>query len=161
MRIKRTVLLPLMGVIALGCSNRVTRQQRIVAEEAVRGRFQVWTRALNNRSLDTVAAMYLNDENIYVIDPGGQRFDGWEGVQQGIRDFYGSINYMNFVPQDPTIDVIAIDVTTTAFRHSTTIDRPRGRLVTAGHGLLVWAKDPSDGLWRIRSQIISQNASYE
>jgi len=161
MRIKRTVLLPLMGVIALGCSNRVTRQQRIVAEEAVRGRFQVWTRALNNRSLDTVAAMYLNDENIYVIDPGGQRFDGWEGVQQGIRDFYGSINYMNFVPQDPTIDVIAIDVTTTAFRHSTTIDRPGGRLVTAGHGLLVWAKDPSDGLWRIRSQIISQNASYE
>ncbi len=161
MRIKRTVLLPLMGVIALGCSNRVTRQQRIVAEEAVRGRFQVWTRALNNRSLDTVAAMYLNDENIYVIDPGGQRFDGWEGVQQGIRDFYGSINYMNFVPQDPTVDVIAIDVTTTAFRHSTTIDRPGGRLVTAGHGLLVWAKDPSDGLWRIRSQIISQNASYE
>lgn len=161
MRIKRTVLLPLMGVIALGCSNRVTRQQRIVAEETVRGRFQVWTRALNNRSLDTVAAMYLNDENIYVIDPGGQRFDGWEGVQQGIRDFYGSINYMNFVPQDPTIDVIAIDVTTTAFRHSTTIDRPGGRLVTAGHGLLVWAKDPSDGLWRIRSQIISQNASYE
>ena len=161
MRIKRAVLLSLTGVIALGCSNRVTTQQRIVAEEAVRGRFQVWTRALNNRSLDTVAAMYLNDENIYVIDPGGLRFDGWEQVQQGIRDFYRSINYMNFVPQDPTIDVIATDVTTTAFRHSTTIDRPGGRLVIAGHGLLVWAKDPSDGLWRIRSEIISQNASYE
>ncbi len=161
MRIKRTVLLPLTGVIALGCSNRVTTQQRIVAEEAVRGRFQVWTRALNNRSLDTVDAMYLNDEDTYVIDPNGRRFDGWEGVQQGTREFYSSINYMNFVPQDPTIDVIARDVTTTAFRHSTTTDRPGGRVVTAGHGLLVWARDPSDGVWRIRSQIISHNASYQ
>ena len=161
MRIKRTVLLSLTGVIALGCSNRVTTQQRIVAEEAIRGRFQVWTRALNNRSLDTVDAMYLNDEDTYVIDPDGRRFDGWEGVQQGIREFYRSINYMNFVPQEPTVDVLAIDVTTTAFRHSTTIDRRTGRIVSAGNGLLVWAKDPSDGLWRIRSQIISQNASYE
>ncbi len=161
MRIKRTVLLSLTGVIALGCSNRVTTQQRIVAEEAIRGRFQVWTRALNNRSLDTVDAMYLNDEDTYVIDPDGRRFDGWEGVQQGTREFYRSINYMNFVPQEPIVDVLAIDVTTTAFRHSTTIDRRTGRIVSAGNGLLVWAKDPSDGLWRIRSQIISQNASYE
>lgn len=144
----------------LGCADTLTRQERAVAREIVAGRFEIWTRAVNNRSLDSIDGMYLNDPDIEVISALGNRAIGFEEVQRQTRDFYRAIDYLNFVPVDPIVEVIAPDAATLIFRHSTTTDyRNSARVVAAGSGLMVWAKDPSDGLWKIRTELISQHAS--
>jgi hypothetical protein len=65
---------------------------------------------------------------------------------------------MNFALQSPDVDVLTATVAVVTFRHSVDVvwfDTRRD--VWAGHGTLVFTKDPEDERWRIRRQHVSLN----
>ena len=146
-------------VFALGCEQELTMRERVVEEQAVEERFQNLVRLMNNARVDSVLAFYDQSPALRVMWSDGTRAEGIEQVEQSLRDFYGKINYMNFVPQSPTIQVLNKDVALTSFRHSTDVVLAGGdRLpVSSGQGMIVWGKG-DDGPWRVLSQIISVNS---
>jgi ketosteroid isomerase-like protein len=148
-------MLVLLGcVAALGCESELTTRERAVEEQVVTERLNAWAKAMNNARQDSIAAFYLHDPSLQVLWANGTHDNGWEEAQQSLRDFYNSIQYMNFVLQNPEVDVLAKGVAVSTFRHSTDVVE-RGGLrqpVTSGRGVVVWIKDSADGLWRIYLQ---------
>ena len=162
MRPSRMLVL-LACVMAFGCEAELTLRERAVEEQLVTERLNAWARALNNARQDSIAAFYLQDPNLDVLWPNGTHDNGWEETQQSLRDFYGRIQYMNFVLQNPEVNVLSKDFAVSTFRHSTDIVESGGlrRPVTAGQGTVVWAKDPGDGTWKILLQQTAVNETVE
>ena len=151
----------LASVAVLGCQvPALTPQQRAVEQQIVRDRFTAWTTALNNKELDSLLAMYDTDPGLSVAWPDGRLALGIEEQQAATQDFYNTVQYMNFVPQNPEVEVLSVAVAIVRFRHSMDLRYFDTRMVLfAGHGTLVWAKDAVDGVWRIHRQHISVNRS--
>ncbi len=149
----------IVSVALLGCeSPDLTRQQRAVEEQSVRGRVNAWTQALNNRELENLAGMYENFPDLTVMWLEGSKAVGFEQYEAMIEDFYGRARFMNFAMQSPHVDVLSSTVAIVTFRHSVDVQWfDTRRDVWAGFGTLVFVKDSKDGLWRIHAQHISVN----
>src|SRR5688572_24105981 len=71
-----TVLL----LAAAGCQPTdvsITNRAQIV--QSVYAQLTVWTRAMNNRSVDTLARLYRQEPNLTALWPDGERTRGWSG----------------------------------------------------------------------------------
>ena len=154
----RKIVPVLLSFAVIACNApSLTRQDIVVEEEAVSARFTGWVSAINNKSLDSIDAMYFPSATIKVADADGVYSTGWDEKRQATREFYSSIEWVNFVPQRPNILILSPEIAEVTFRHSTTIDRNNRRSVGAGFGHMVWGKDPDDGSWKIRSELVSRN----
>lgn len=157
----RVLASALVAVLLLGCtpSDTLTRRERIVEENVLGQRFQDWVTAINNRDIGDLHSMYFHDDDLRVVGARGERANGWTEREMMITNFYGSIDYVNFVPQAPDIQVLTGTYAMVSFRHSTTTDfRMSGRHAAAGSGFMVWEKDDADELWKIRGEMLSIHA---
>jgi hypothetical protein len=96
--------------------------------------------------------MYYDAPTARIMWPNGQRSLGPEQMGETWRQFYASIQYMNFVMTDPSVEILSPTYALATFSHSTDVVRIGGRIVEAGHGTLVWRKDLEDGVWKIYLQ---------
>ncbi len=138
-------------------------RERAVEVEAVEARFATWVRLMNGGpgKVDSLLAIYHNSPGLRVMWSDGSRAEGFERLETAVKEFYGSISYMNFVPQNPHFEVINADVAVSTFRHSTDVVMPGGaRLpVASGQGTLVWLKDHDEDLWQIHVQQMAVNSA--
>ncbi len=142
-----------------GCeSPELTRQQRAVAELAVRNLVTDFTTAMNNEALEELEELYVTSDDLSVLWIEGNTARGFEEFHETMQDFYGRTRFLNFSVQSPQVDVLTGNVAVVTFRHSVDIQWfDTRRDVWAGHGTLVLTKDPVDGRWRIRRQHVSVN----
>lgn len=145
----------------LACQQDLTRRERAVEGQLVEERFNNFVRFMNNAKVDSVLAFYHESPSLTIMWPDGRRAEGYPAAEQAWRDFYGSINYMNFVPQNPRFEVLSLDVALTTFRHSTDIVSVGGdRLpVTSGQGAIVWVRDQKGSEWKVHTEIHSVNSA--
>ena len=65
---------------------------------------------------------------------------------------------MNFAVLSPQVDVLTATVAVVTFSHSVDVQwLSTERDLWAGHGTLVFTKDPVDERWKIRRQHVSLN----
>jgi len=144
-------------VAVVACTQEMTQREALLLHDAVEGRTTAWVRAWNNADRDSLAQFYDQSADLTVMWADGRRTDGWEATGQAIRDFYGGINYMNFVVTEPQIEVLGPTAALVTFRHSTDIvQRNAQRMpVRAGQGVVLWVRDRQDNVWRIRTSYIA------
>jgi hypothetical protein len=153
-------ILVLTSVFLLACEPELTMRERAVEEQAVELQFNALVRLMNNARVDSILALYHESPGLRVMWSDGTRADGHEAAGQAMKDFYGKINYMNFVPQNPEFHVLNKDVALTTFRHSTDIVMAGGQRlpVSSGQGMVVWVKDHGDDMWKVETQFVAVNA---
>jgi len=153
--VRSKLMLAVACATLLACTSGMTQRERMLEQQAVEDRLATWVRVTNNAQVDSLVGLYSPETR--VLWSNGNRSEGIEQYGADIREFYGAINYMNFVLQDPTTQILAPGVAVSYFRHSTDIVAAGGlrQPVSAGHGSLVWVKDPSDNLWKIHIEHIS------
>jgi len=150
--VRSKLVLVLVCVTLVACSPELTRREFMLEQQAVQEQLTTWVRVLNNAKLDSLLGMYYDAPEMRIMWPDGRRTEGPEAVEQAWRDLYGGIQYMNFVMTDPAVEVLSPRIALTTFSHSTDVVRLSGRLVEAGHGALIWMKDPESGTWKIYLQ---------
>src|SRR4051812_3263033 len=118
---KRLKILLIFGALAAGCSpTGVAITDRAQITEAVAGRFNVWSRAVTNRSLDTLSSLYQHTRDVVVIATDGIWSRGWSEVSPRLQQRNDRLTSLNFVINNSDIDVLDHDVVLVTFR--TTID---------------------------------------
>lgn len=157
--VRSKLMVALACATLIACTGGMTQRERLLEQEVLQNRLATWVRVLNNARVDSLLALYMPGSEVRVVWPDGQRTQGWEALDEQVRYFYRSINYMNFVMQDPSTVVLSSEIAISNFRHSTDIVAAGGRRrpVSAGHGTLLWLKDPQDNLWKISLEHISTN----
>ena len=137
---KRLMLLAAVAFVA--CSQDLSPQQRAVEEESIGTRLQMWARGMNNRWVDTIAAVYEHSATMTVSWPTGRVARGWDDERAAEKDFFESISFMNLGVQNPSTVILSPTVAVTTFRHSTDIVINGNRQpVTSGPATFVWVKD--------------------
>lgn len=157
---RRSRFCPMLGcLIVLACQPQLTMRERAVEVQAVEARFNTLVRLRNNAKVDSMLALYQAGPELRVMWADGTRAAGLEAVEKAMRDFYGNINYMNFVPQSPEFLVLNQDVALTTFRHSTDVVVAGGdRLpVASGQGVIVWVKDHEADMWKVQTELVAVN----
>lgn len=152
----KRILLFGAAVLLTACGQDLTPQQRAVEEEAVNGRLQAWDRAMDNRWLDSLAAIYDHSASMSVAWPDGHRTRGWDQERLAENEFFSSISFMNLGVQDPVTVVLSPDVAVTTFHHSTDVIVSGVRQpVTSGQATFVWVRDPAEKLealhWKLHT----------
>ncbi len=148
------LLLVVTCAMMLACTQSdLTRREAMRDQQVVIERVNAWQRLMNNARVDSVLTFYHQEPELKVLWGDGRRTEGWEATEQAIRDFYGNIQYMNFVISELEVQVLARGIAQATFRHSTdVVGRDNRRLpVAAGHGLLIWMKDPDQNVWKIHT----------
>ena len=148
---RSNVVLVLLCAAMVACAQEMTQREETMVRQIVRDRAIAWVKAMNNAQLDSIATFYLQTPDLTVLWPDGRRTEGWDSTEASIREFYGGINYMNFVITELQLQILSPDAVMSAFRHSTDIVQRNGlRLpVQAGQGTILWVKDPQDNQWKI------------
>jgi len=156
MRGKRWVLV--LGLL-IACAPELTDRERMVERQMVEDRLNMWVRVINNAQMDSLWVLYHGGDDLRVMWPVGRQTRGFEETQQAWREFYESIDYMNFVLQGKAVEVLGRTAALTSFRHSTDIVRSgRRQPVRAGYGVVIWKKDDESGEWKIHLSQISYDA---
>jgi hypothetical protein len=143
----------LLLITAVACgSGDISVRQRFLAQSSVSVKFNAWVRALNNQNRDSVALFYHHSPELRVLAIDGTISHGWEEESEVQREFFETVELVNFVPGEPEIDVLAKDMVLTTFRHTLDIERAnRQRDPTVrGLGSILWTRDPDDDTWKIR-----------
>jgi uncharacterized protein (TIGR02246 family) len=125
----------------------ITDRAQIV--QAVAGQMNIWVRSINNRSLDTLASVYLHSPDVAIVWLDGERTRGWNEASAKWTRYLASLSQLNYVAENVVIDVVDRNVAIVTFR--TTVDAVSAtRERHPGRGTLIWVKDPADGRWKIR-----------
>ncbi|MBI4501920.1 MAG: nuclear transport factor 2 family protein [Gemmatimonadetes bacterium] len=126
-------------------------RERAVIQQGVRARLDDWAKAVNNKNPDGLASFYHHGPDLTVAWSDGRRTRGWEEEDAVQRDFLGKTSQITFTVIDPVIDPVARGVAIANYGVSVDMDQDGVRSVSAGQGTSVWAKDPTDQVWRIRA----------
>ncbi len=159
--VRSKLVLALVCAALVACSPEMTQRERMVEQQVVQERLVSWVRHMNNAKLDSLAMMYSDAPDARVLWPDGRRSVGKDEVRQVTREFYSSIQYMNFVMTDPVVEVLTPTVAVATFSHSTDVVRLGSRQVEAGRGTVVWLKDSADNLWKIHVQQVAVSAPLQ
>ena len=147
-----------LGVL-IACTPELTDRERMVQQQMVETRMNTWVRALNNAQMDSLFGLYHQGDDLRVMWPNGRQTRGFEETQQAWRAFYGETDYMNFVTQSPSVEVLGPRVALATFRHSTDIVRQGQRQpVQAGYGVVVWKRESESADWRIHLSLVAYDA---
>jgi hypothetical protein len=138
----------------------MTRSEALRYQQDLEGQVETWTRYMNNARVDSLLSMYDGSASLTVIRPDGSVTRGMEQEEEALRLFYGSIQYMNFVMQSPTTELLSADAAWTHFGHSMDVvgNDGRRRPVLAGRGTIVWLRSTADDVWKIHLLHLAANA---
>jgi ketosteroid isomerase-like protein len=136
-------------LLACGGTGTVAITDRAQIVEAVTGRLTLWSRAVNNRSLDTLALVYAHSRDLAITWPEGDQTRGWNDISKRLKAWADSLTQLNFVMRDPQVDVIDHEVAVATFRTSTDVVIGGERIKHSGPITQVWVRDPADNKWRI------------
>lgn len=156
---RRSVLLAgVTAVLLSGCTQEMSRSERAVQEQVLRDRLTAWSRVLNNRDADSLAAFYHQVPELTVAWPDGQRTRGWEEEAAAQREFFRGVVTMNLVVQDAVVEVLGFDAALTTFRYSADlILTSTERDIFSGYGTLVWTRAEGSDTWVIHTEHMSRN----
>jgi ketosteroid isomerase-like protein len=152
MRERFSPLLPLLvasAIAACGPPGTVAVTDRADISQRVHGQLGVWTRAVNNRSLDTLALLYRNSPDVSVVWPDGEKTRGAKDIAARWSRWAGSLSQLNFVSQNAVVDIVDREVAIATFFTVTDAVAGTARSREAGRATQVWALDRTDGRWRI------------
>jgi hypothetical protein len=137
----------------------MTRSDALRYQQELDGRVETWARLMNNARIDSLLAMYEQSPTLVVMRGNGSRSRGIDQEEEQLRAFYRDIQYMNFVMQSPTTELLSADVALTTFGHTTDVVGAdnRRRPVVAGRGTIVWMRDAEEDVWKIHLLHISTN----
>ena len=149
-----TLLALLVLSVAAGCgpSRTVGIAERAQFEQAVAGQLVVWSRAVNNRSLDTLSMLYLQVRDLFIVWPDGERTLGWPRASSHFESWAAGPAQLNYVVAAPAVDILDRHVALVTFGSSITRLSGRERSTTTGRVMQIWVRDPRDGRWRIRAE---------
>ena len=143
----------LVLALLLGCApGTVAITDRADYTQKVQGQLFLWTRAINNRSLDTLAMLYVHTRDLEAVWPDGERTKGWTDAAAKWKRWSEPLSQLNFVVPDPQVDIIDHQVAIATFRSSTDVVVRGERLQEFDRVTQVWIKDPADDRWRIRAE---------
>lgn len=153
MPLSRLLLVATCAALLACTQSDLTRREAMLEQQVVIERVNAWQRTMNNARIDSLLTFYHQVPELKVLWSDGRRTEGWEQTEQAIRDFYGGIQYLNFVISELEVQVLASGIAQATFRHSTdVVGRDNRRLpVAAGHGLQIWMKDREDKVWKIHT----------
>jgi len=157
---RRSKLLLVVACVAVvACTQEMTSRAVLLEQERAQERVSAWVKTMNNARIDSLLLFYHQAPELRVLWADGGKSNGFEETEQALRDFYASIQYMNFAVSEVELQILGKKVAQATFRHSTDIvgiDNVR-RPVSAGQGTLVLFRDPADNLWKIHTQQLSVN----
>lgn len=157
MRNSRWMLIVAVTVV-LACTPELSTRERVVIEATVEEQLNAWVKYMNNARRDSLFSMYHQVPALVVLWPEGKKTSGWEATEAEWQNFYSTTSFMNFVPQSPEIEILSPTAALATFRHSTDIvTQGRRQPTVAGSATVLWMRDPSDGMWKIRASHISRD----
>lgn len=159
MRVPTGTLIAAAAVLA-GCqpSLELTNQQATVQREILDDRFDVFARTFNNAEVDSVLAMFADSPEITSVLPDGTRGVGPEENETAVRNLFNSVQFLNFNPQNPRINVLSANTAVITFRHTfDMVMNDTGRDPFAGYGIMVWVRDMDANTWNLHSMLLSRN----
>lgn len=146
------------GLALAGCAQEMSRAERSVQEQILSDRLTAWSRTLNNRDADSLAAYYHQDPTLTVAWFDGRTTRGWEEEQAAQEEFFRGIATMNLVVQDRRIEVLGTDAAVTTFRYSADlILASTERDIFSGNGTIVWVKPADSDRWVIHTAHLSRS----
>lgn len=158
MRWYKTAVLT-VGLAAMSCEStpQLTPSTINIATDQIQSQLRDWQRYVNNRMIDSLLALYFDNEQLDIGWSNGTRTQGFEAHTVETNNFYNSIQFVNVALQNPRVDVISPDVASVAFRYSIDMQlNDTSRDPYSGLGLQVWLKDPDDGAWKIQHHLMSR-----
>ncbi len=151
----------MVGVVVACQPATMTRQERGVQEQAVQARLNDWAKAFSNREASALATYYDSSATTTMAWPDGERTNGWEAEAAKERQFFQEARQVNFVLQNPVVEVLSAGVAITTFRHAMDLIvgdvNPERRYFT-GQGMLVWTRPNDKGTWVISAGQVSETA---
>jgi ketosteroid isomerase-like protein len=147
-------LLTVFGVIAFLCcrpSDQVGIAERAQSEAGVQASLTQWVRAVNNRSLDTLATLYLQSRDLLIVWPDGDRTLGWPQASSKWGSWDTGPAQLSYVAENPAIDILDHHVALATFRASISRLTGGGSATTSGRVMQVWLRD-LNGRWKIRAE---------
>jgi ketosteroid isomerase-like protein len=158
MRVSAFGLTVAAALYGCGASLDLTSQERSIEADRIENNVKEWATSLNNRQIDSVVSMYDQSDQLIAIWPGGQRALGGEQNQQVVADFYSTIQFLSFNPQNVTIDVLNAGAAVASFRFSMDIVlNDTRRDPYSGQATLVWTRSAETEPWKIAVQQLSRN----
>ncbi|MFQ5703430.1 MAG: YybH family protein [Gemmatimonadales bacterium] len=160
MRFSRCVSVLACSVV-LACSQAglSLREERVI-QQAVEAQLNAWVRAINNREVDSVVSFYDRSPELTVIGADGHVSHGWDEESARLKEMFADLERVNFVKQNPQIEILSADLALTTFRHSLDIvSNGSRRLPSSGSVTVLWVRDRDDGAWRIHTEHISVTPS--
>lgn len=156
--VRALLLAGVAGIALTGCAQEMSRAERSVQEQILSDRLTGWSRTLNNRDADSLAAFYHQAGTLTVAWPDGRRTRGWEEEAAAQQEFFRGIATLNIALQDQAVEVLDSDVAVTTFRYSadlilTSTDRD----IFSGQGTLVWVKPEGSDTWVIHAEHLSRS----
>jgi ketosteroid isomerase-like protein len=151
----------MVGVLVACQPAAMTRQERSVQEQAVQGRLNDWAKAFSNREANALATFYDSTETTMMAWPDGERTTGWEAEAAKERQFFQMARQVNFVLQNPVVEVLSPTLAITMFRHAMDLiigDVNSERVYFTGLGTLVWTRPNDKGTWVITVGQVSETA---
>ena len=157
-RSRLMVVVALAAVVA--CQQQFTDRERALELRMVEERFDAWVAAQNNDWRDSLEALYYQGPEVQVLWDDGRRTEGWDETLAMMQERRASVQYVNIVASQFHSEIVSRSAALTVFQHSTDVVQTnlQRRPVAAGQGLLVWVKDPADGIWKIHTQSVTVNA---
>jgi hypothetical protein len=160
-----------VGMSALGMSCQVAPMSQAdeniartgVAEQV--DRWQQFAAALSRNNPgdmapppDSLLSLYEQSDQMVVGWTSGRQTRGYADHVTETAAFGAAVWRLNVSIQSPQYDVLARDLVVVTFRYSTDLQRTdTTREVYSGLGHQVWRLDPDDGVWRLRSHLMSRN----
>ena len=153
------ILAVLAGSAIAGCSSsaELSPQQRNIQRGIVENRIGVMERHMNNRSLDSLFAMYSESPASKLVWWDGTAAVGPEAVQEAIRSAFNSVQYQSIGAQSPAVEVLSRNAAVSTFGYSLDIVRnDTSRDPFSGRAVIVWTR-VGEGDWKIHTQQMSRN----
>ena len=139
-------------LLACAPSDKVGIAERAQSEAGVQARLTEWVRAVNNRSLDTLANLYLQSRDLLIVWPDGDRTLGWPEASSKWNTWAAGPAQLNYVAEHPAIDILDRHVALVTFRASLSRLAAGRRTTVEGRVIQVWVGSPGDSRWRIRAE---------
>src|SRR5262252_3836175 len=85
------------SLVACGPTDKVGITDRAQIVQAVAGQLNLWVRAINNRSVDTLGALYLHSPDVAIVWLDGRRTRGWDEATAQWKKYLEGVSQLNFV----------------------------------------------------------------
>jgi len=158
---RRSMLgIALGGLTLVACQpTSLTRQEIAVQEQALQSQVAAWAKAFSNQERDSLATFYEHSDQLTMAWPDGERTGTWDEEAAKQQAFFTAAQQLNFVLQDPKVEILSPRVALVTFRHNMDVivgDINPERRYFNGQGTLIWLRADDKSPWLIGAGQISE-----